>query len=93
MLDIIEEQGIKNIDSSAVYGKCEQYLGELNASDRFTIDTKLPGVAGPEPSTKDVVIATGEKSLGKLNTTQVSFVLWKPETPFSNTSYHLTILF
>ncbi|ROW06928.1 hypothetical protein VMCG_04114 [Cytospora schulzeri] len=71
MLAIIEAQGITTLDTSAVYAESEQYLGEANASTHFTIHTKLPGFAGPKPSTKDMVIATGKESLKKLKTTQV----------------------
>ena len=71
MLDAIEEEGIKILDTAAMYGLSEQYLGETGASTRFTIDTKHPGYMTKELSTKDAVIATGRESLKKLKTTQV----------------------
>lgn len=70
-LDLLEELGIKIIDTAALYGQSETFLGERGAANKFTIDTKHPGVMQPEPSTKDVVIASGKESLKKLATSQV----------------------
>lgn len=70
-LDLLEEFGIKVIDTAAVYGDSEKFLGETKAASRFTIDTKNPGAMNPEPSTKDVVVAAGKESLKKLATSQV----------------------
>lgn len=70
-LKLLEELGVKIIDTAALYGESEKYLGEKGASSRFTIDTKHPGIMNPEVSTKDVVIASGKESLKKLATSQV----------------------
>jgi aryl-alcohol dehydrogenase-like predicted oxidoreductase len=70
-LDLLAELGIKIIDTAALYGESEKFLGEKKAASRFTIDTKHPGLMQPEPSTKDVVIASGKESLKKLATSQV----------------------
>lgn len=70
-LDVLEEFGIKIVDTAAMYGESEKLLGEANAPSQFTIDTKHPGAMHPEPSTKDVVVASGKESLKKLGTSQV----------------------
>ncbi|KAG8163954.1 hypothetical protein KVR01_005872 [Diaporthe batatas] len=87
-LSVLEEHGIKIIDTSAIYGKSEQFLGEAKAASRFTIDTKAPGAMSPEPSTKDVVVAAGKNSLEKLRTSQVDvYYIHVPDTrlPFAET--------
>lgn len=71
LLDVIDECGIKEIDTSALYGESEKYLGDSKAPSRFLIDTKLAGGGSPVPSTKDIVVAQGKESLGKLGTSQV----------------------
>lgn len=72
-LKLLEELGVKIIDTAAIYGQSEKFLGEKGAANRFTLDTKHPGFMNPEPSTKDVVIASGKESLKKLGTSQVCF--------------------
>ncbi|KUI53343.1 Aflatoxin B1 aldehyde reductase member 3 [Cytospora mali] len=88
ILEVIEELGIKTIDTSACYDESEEFLGENCASTRFTIDTKLPGLQGPDPSTKEVVITTGNESLEKLKTKQVDvYYIHVPDSrvPFEET--------
>jgi aryl-alcohol dehydrogenase-like predicted oxidoreductase len=74
-LDVVEELGIKNIDTAAIYGDSEDVLGEANAPSRFVIDTKFPGGFGSEPSTKENIIKFGETSLKRLKTKTVSLRL------------------
>lgn len=71
-LDVIDEVGIKLIDAARVYGEAEVILAKTGAPSRFIIDTKVPGGAGEQPSTKDVVIAQGKESLRRLNVDSVS---------------------
>jgi aflatoxin B1 aldehyde reductase len=70
-LDVLEELGIKTIDTAKLYGNSEVFLGEAKAASRFTIDTKHPAFMNDKPSTKDVVIASGKESLKRLGTSQV----------------------
>ncbi|KAI7774831.1 hypothetical protein LA080_007763 [Diaporthe eres] len=87
-LDLLGELGIKIIDTAALYGQSETFLGEKGAASKFTIDTKHPGIMSPEPSTKDVVIASGKESLKKLATSQVDvYYLHNADTrlPFEGT--------
>lgn len=71
-LDILEDGGIKSIDTATIYAKSEELLGEVKAASRFAIDSKFPGGFSPEAATTDSIIATGESSLAKLKTDQVS---------------------
>lgn len=87
-LDLLEELGIKIIDTAAMYGDSEKLLGETKAASKFNIDTKHPGGMNSEPSTKDVVVASGKGSLEKLATSQVDvYYLHGPDTrlPFEET--------
>lgn len=70
-LKLLEEEGVRTIDTARMYGCSEELLGRAKASSRFSIDTKYPGGFSPEPSSEETVIATGEESLRKLQTTQV----------------------
>ena len=79
-LNLLEELGIKNIDTAEAYGESEKMLGEAGAPARFVIDTKIPAGFGPVPATKDHVIQSGQKCLEKLQTEQVDvFYLHAPE--------------
>lgn len=93
-LDLLEELGIKIIDTAALYGQSETFLGEKGAASKFTIDTKHPGVMNPEPSTKEVVIASGKESLKKLGTSQVRsyYPLGQTKLGFYPKSHHSNLL-
>ncbi|KAJ5487613.1 hypothetical protein N7530_001913 [Penicillium desertorum] len=56
VLDILHAKGIKNIDTAKRYSNSEELLGKLQAHSRFTIDSKFPGGAGPEPSTPESLL-------------------------------------
>lgn len=69
-ISILQAEGIKYIDTAAIYGESEKFLGELDASKTHTIDTKYPGgFAGS--SSKEKILATANESLKKLQTNQV----------------------
>lgn len=84
-LKLLEELDVKIIDTAALYGESEKYLGENGAPKRFTIDTKHPGIMNSEPSTKDVVIASGKESLRRLGTSQV-------RSPLLSSNRHLACM-
>ncbi|CRK15828.1 hypothetical protein BN1723_003849 [Verticillium longisporum] len=65
---VLEEVGIKTIDTAMIYGQSEEILGQVGAASRFIVDTKLPGGFGPELSTQDHVVKTCNASLGRLQT-------------------------
>ncbi|KAF2790850.1 Aldo/keto reductase [Melanomma pulvis-pyrius CBS 109.77] len=70
-LKILEEIGIKIIDTAEIYGGSEATLGKAGAASRFTIDTKMPGGFSSQLCTKDVMINSGKESLKKLNADSV----------------------
>jgi len=67
----IEEHGISVIDTAEAYGASEELLGQAGAASKFVIDTKSSTGFGGPVSTKDVVIASGKKSLANLKTDSV----------------------
>lgn len=88
MLDALKELGIEDLDTATRYLESEQWLGENNAASQFQIGTKHPGLGSPEPSTKEVVVATGKESLQKLKTQQVDIYYMHspgPRVPFEDT--------
>jgi len=42
-LKVLEENGVKNIDTAQLYGESERLLGEAGAGEHFIIDTKSKG--------------------------------------------------
>ena len=71
-LSVLEKGGVKDIDTAQLYWDSEKLLGDVNAASRFSIDTKHIGGSKPGESTKEKVIARGEKSLADLQTKPVS---------------------
>lgn len=82
LLDVLEENGVRAIDTSMLYAESEAYLGEAGASSRFAIDTKVAGMAGPQVCTRDAVVAQGRESLRKLGTSQVRLLDDHAQRPF-----------
>ena len=72
LLDVLQDAGVKHIDTAQLYGKSEEILGQQHVASRFIIDTK--DVAGFSPGTgsKEEVLARAEKSLRDLQTDSVS---------------------
>ncbi|RHZ54510.1 aldo/keto reductase family protein [Aspergillus thermomutatus] len=87
-LQVLERNNIKTIDTAQIYGTSEELLGQTNAPKRFVIDTKFGGGFIPGPSTKDVVIKSGDESLQKLGTDSVNvYYIHAPDrqTPLEET--------
>jgi aflatoxin B1 aldehyde reductase len=72
-LDILHAGGVKTIDTARIYLKSEELLGNVHASSRFAIDSKLPGGFWPEPSTPDTIVSILKETLTLLQTDQVGF--------------------
>ncbi|CAP94794.1 hypothetical protein E8E15_004183 [Penicillium rubens] len=80
VLNILHAKGIKNIDTAKRYGNSEELLGKLQAHSRFTIDSKFPGGAGPEPSTPESLVTSLNESLALLQTDQLDvYYMHAPE--------------
>jgi len=71
VLDVLETEGIKRIDTAQIYGNSEEYLGKVKASSRFTIDTKVGGALRPGTATKEGVVKAAKESMQKLGTNKV----------------------
>ncbi|KAF2179512.1 putative oxidoreductase [Zopfia rhizophila CBS 207.26] len=79
-LDTLEKEGISTLDSAEIYPGSEEEIGYHGATNRFNIDTKLPGGLA-EPRRKDQIIAGGKASLERLKTKQVDVLYFHaPET-------------
>ncbi|KAJ0426601.1 NADP-dependent oxidoreductase domain-containing protein [Aspergillus carlsbadensis] len=70
-LDLLEDYGVTTIDTARFYPDSEEWLGEVAAPSRFTIDTKYPGGFASEASSKDGLVASAEESLAALGVDQV----------------------
>jgi len=78
VLDTLEKDGIRHLDTAEIYPGSEAEIGYHGGADRFIVDTKLPG-GFDEPRQKDEIIAGGKASLERLKTKQVSIsclILW-----------------
>jgi aflatoxin B1 aldehyde reductase len=73
LLDVLEHEGIKQIDSAQLYGNgtSEELLGEAKAGSRFLIDTKHVGGWIPGNSSREQVVERGHASLRKLGVKKV----------------------
>ncbi|KAK4893102.1 hypothetical protein LTR27_008442 [Elasticomyces elasticus] len=68
---ILDEHGVKIIDSAQLYGNSEAILGDTQAGDKFTIDTKWQGGFKPGNLKKQNVIVTARESIERLRVKQV----------------------
>jgi aryl-alcohol dehydrogenase-like predicted oxidoreductase len=78
--DILLKHGVNTLDSAQLYGESEKRLGELNAGEKFIIDTKWMGGWQPGWATKENIINSAKSSIEKLKVKQVSW-LFMPEWP------------
>jgi aryl-alcohol dehydrogenase-like predicted oxidoreductase len=78
VLKVLDEEGVKVIDTGKVYGTSEELIGKTNAPSRFIVDTKYPGGLVPSDGSKEGVVKAGEESLKLLKTNCVSrqLMLW-----------------
>lgn len=73
VLDVLAKNDIHNIDTAQSYGQgwSEEVLGECNAGDRFTIDTKAYGGIREGSATEDGIVEKGLESVKKLGVKKV----------------------
>ncbi|KAJ3183173.1 hypothetical protein HDU85_002199 [Gaertneriomyces sp. JEL0708] len=86
-LDLLERLHIKILDTARIYGGSEGVLGKLKASDKFIIDTKVPG-GTPGTQTKDAVHAAQKESFSQLGVEKVNVYYLHapdPQTPIEET--------
>ncbi|KAF3939084.1 hypothetical protein ABW19_dt0209729 [Dactylella cylindrospora] len=69
-LDLLEELGIKHVDTAQIYGQSEFALGKANPDHKFIVDTKFGGGFKKGSGTYENVIAHGteaSKTLGPID--------------------------
>lgn len=78
LFTFLEQQDIKEIDTSEGYGQSEAILGRCKAASRgFLIDTKVSaGLSTTVRATKENVLKAAEESSKKIGTDQVCICLW-----------------
>ncbi|KAJ5749052.1 alcohol dehydrogenase [Penicillium nucicola] len=80
LLEALEREGIKQIDTAQIYGASEELLGESGVSSRFIVDTKHAGGWSPGCSSRKDVYENGLESLRKLGVDKVKvFYLHAPD--------------
>lgn len=81
VLDAVAENGVTHIDTAQLYGESESFLGELNAGERFNLDTKAKGGFDPNNSLQpDTLYKNAHLSLEKLKVKQVDiFYIHAPD--------------
>ncbi|KIW62956.1 hypothetical protein PV04_09841 [Phialophora macrospora] len=85
LLDVLEREGIKQIDTAQLYGNgtSEELLGEAKAGSRFLIDTKHVGGWIPGNSSREQVVERGHESLRRLGAKKVNiFYIHAPDPKF-----------
>lgn len=88
LFDILEKNGCKKIDTAALYGESEEYLGKAAAADRFVIDTKTKGgFAGSGYASKENIVKEAEHSKKMLKHDVDVFYIHAPDedTPLEHT--------
>jgi len=80
-LDILEANGVKNIDTAQLYGDSEKLLGLAEAGKRFTLDTKSRGGFDKGNALKPEVLSQlAHESIEKLHTKPVDiFYIHAPD--------------
>ncbi|KAL4885636.1 NADP-dependent oxidoreductase domain-containing protein [Aspergillus karnatakaensis] len=71
-LSLLENNGVTTIDTGRIYPNSEHWLGELNATAKFDIDTKYPGGFGTAVSSGEDLKEKLEESLQELKTDQIT---------------------
>lgn len=85
---ILENNGCKKIDTAALYGESEEYLGKAKGGDKFVIDTKTKGgFGGKGHASKDIIIAEAKHSREMLGCHVDVFYIHGPDsdTPLEDT--------
>ena len=88
VFDLLEKNGCKKLDTAALYGESEEYLGRAKAGDKFILDTKTKGgFAGDGYATKENVVREGNDSKKMLGCNVDVFYIHAPDgkTPLENT--------
>ena len=80
VLDFLEQEGVKQLNTAQLYGDSERTLGELKAGNHFTIDTMGAGGAIPGALKRCELVSRAHASLKKLNVARVNiFYIHMPD--------------
>ncbi|KAI9763912.1 MAG: hypothetical protein M1840_009024 [Geoglossum simile] len=71
VLELLKEEGVKELDSARGYGKSEEKLGYREAAKDFVISTKFSGAWVGKPASREEVQQSIATSLKLLKTNQV----------------------
>ncbi|KAH8807419.1 NADP-dependent oxidoreductase domain-containing protein [Xylogone sp. PMI_703] len=88
VLEILKEEGVKDLDSARAYGPSEEKLGYREAAKEFIISTKFSGVWDGKSANREEIQKSIETSLGLIKTSQVDiYYLHAPDrtTPYEET--------
>ncbi|KAH6662073.1 NADP-dependent oxidoreductase domain-containing protein [Halenospora varia] len=88
VLEILKEEGIKDLDSARGYGDIEEKLGQRGAAKDFIISTKFSGAWFNISATQEEIAKSAATSFELLKTDQVDiFYIHAPDrtTPFEET--------
>jgi aflatoxin B1 aldehyde reductase len=84
VLQALENNGVKNVDTAILYGQSETILGEQHAGERFILDTKSPGGFDSGNALKPEVLK--ESAYNSLKTLKVKkvdiFYIHAPDSNF-----------
>jgi aflatoxin B1 aldehyde reductase len=75
ILDILEKEGIANLDAAELYARSEAEIGFHRGAERFIVDTKIPSGLGP-PRTKDENFEAAKACLERLKTKQIGVLVY-----------------
>jgi aryl-alcohol dehydrogenase-like predicted oxidoreductase len=87
-LSVLEQHGVKAIDTATAYPQSEALLGELSAAKRFTVHTKAPPAFEPGSLGRQNLTRAFNKSLEDLKTDHIDiYFLHTPDeiTPLEET--------
>jgi aflatoxin B1 aldehyde reductase len=71
VLELLKEEGVKELDSARGYGKSEEKLGYREAAKEFTISTKFSATWVDKPANREEIQQSIATSLRFLKTNQV----------------------
>ncbi len=71
LLDILREEGIREIDTARGYVDSEKKIGERGAAQEFIIGTKFSGVWAKQPANREEILKSAATSLELLKTDKV----------------------
>lgn len=91
-LALLQEQGVKNIDTAQLYGKgaSESCIGRVGAAEGFTVDTKwIGGWAGEAWASEKNILESARESLNRTKASKFDVIYM--HSPDNDTPYEETL--